>query len=421
MSESTSNIICANRSTNKENSELNVFNEMSHIIDQTKNTDENMEISDDESIVTIGELSVDEYYDDIIHGKQRVHTELDCANQNEKSESSNNVNNVEKSESSNNVNNVNNEDSDEDSDEESDYDENLEGQALIVNDIHSSLPTVAQVNRHIRENAHDHTNEQVHGQARENTHVQPAHNQNYVHTLKNTVCYRQACNNLVMPIKPKLHKQRAAAIEAAAKIAKSAIKKKNDFHRKINSTKIYYSCGHREKISDSPLKFIGIKTPRIMKESRLLDERLMKTTFFLLKLPASLTVQQIFNNFQRKVKARQDVMNLMFASFNYALSSWCLYFIEKRQYDKIIKKYPNREKSELYGLAHLYRFIATLPRLYNQMRPQRPEFCIHVTCFINRLLNYLVEENLQVDIENDYEHASSEYHRLTYKSIHNQR
>jgi hypothetical protein len=39
-----------------------------------------------------------------------------------------------------------------------------------------------------------------------------------------------------------LDKQRAAAIEAAAKIAKASTKKKN-FHRKINSTKIYYSCG----------------------------------------------------------------------------------------------------------------------------------------------------------------------------------
>jgi hypothetical protein len=194
--ESTSNIICANRSTNKDNSELNVFNDillnlMSHIIEQTKNTDKNMEISDDESTVTIGELSADEYYDDIVHGRQLVHAELYCADQNEKSESSNNVNSV------------NNEDSDEDSD----YDENLEGEALIVNDIHFSLPTVAQVNRHnrayIREHAHNHTNEQVNGQARENTYVQPTHNQNYVHTLKNTVCYRQACNNLVMPIKPK--------------------------------------------------------------------------------------------------------------------------------------------------------------------------------------------------------------------------
>lgn len=193
ISQSKSNIICANRSTNKDNLELNVFNEMSHIIEQTKNTDKNMEISDDESTVTIGELSVDEYYDDIIYGRQRVHAELYCADQNEKSE-----------ESSNNVNTVNNEASDEDSD----YDEeNLEGEALIVNDIHFSLPSVARVIRHnpayIREHAHNHTNEQVNGQARENTHVQPTHNQNYVHTLKNTVCYRQACNNLVMPIKPK--------------------------------------------------------------------------------------------------------------------------------------------------------------------------------------------------------------------------
>ncbi|XP_026819869.1 uncharacterized protein LOC113558571 [Rhopalosiphum maidis] len=400
--------MCATRSTNIDNSELNEMPQ--HIIEQTKNTDINMEISDDESTVTIGELSVDEYYDDIIHGRQLVHAELYCADQNEKSESSNIVNSV------------NNEDSDEDSD----YDEeNLEGEALIVNDIQLSLPTVAQVNRHnrahIRENAHDHTNNQVHGQARENTHVQPTHNQNYVHTLKNTVCHRQACNNLVMPIKPKpRNKPRAAAIEAAAKIAKASTKKKN-IHRKINSTKIYYSCGHREKIGGTPLKFIGIKTPMIMKESRILDERLMKTTFFLLKLPASLTVHQILSDFQRKANVRPEVMNLIFTAFNYALSAWCLYFIEKRQYNKIVKKYPNRQMSELYGLAHLFRFIATLPRLYHQMRPYRSEFCVHVTEFMNKLMDYLVEENLQVDIENDYEHAKPEYHRLTYWSIRNQR
>lgn len=37
---------------------------------------------------------------------------------------------------------------------------------------------------------------------------------------------------------------------------------------------------HREKIGGTSLKHIGIKTPAIMKESRLLDERLMKTTCY---------------------------------------------------------------------------------------------------------------------------------------------
>ncbi|XP_022180170.1 uncharacterized protein LOC111040539 isoform X2 [Myzus persicae] len=356
-----------------------------------------MDISDSESTVSISEISVDENYDEIKFGKQAaVHEELYSTDQNEQSGSSNYVNVV------------NNNDSD-----DIDYDEeNVEGEDLIAYDISLALPTI-----------HEHTHNRVHTReyTLDQSHEQLTHQQRYEHTLEKNSCHRPACNKIVTPV-TRRNKPRAAAIEAAAKIAIYFTKKKQP-NSKRNGTTLYYSCGHREKIGGTSLKHIGIKTPAIMKESRLLDERLMKTTCYVSKLPAALTVHQILHDFQKKANLCVDFdlsMDLIFTAFNHALPAWCLYSIEKLQYDEIIKKYPNRQVSELYGLAHLFRFIVCLPRLYNKMRPHHTEFNVRVTAFMNELMDYVIEENLRVDIEKDYEHVMPEYHRLNYWHIQHQ-
>eukprot|EP00102_Acyrthosiphon_pisum_P011713 XP_008180539.2 PREDICTED: uncharacterized protein LOC100569482 [Acyrthosiphon pisum] len=388
MSGSTSKIICTNGSTTEDNSELNVSNKLLDV--EQNDTDQNTDISDTESTVTIGEISADEYYDEIIYGKHPViREELHSTDQNEQSGSSNYINVVNNDENDNSDGNR----------------ENLGAEYLIALDISLALPTITKVHRRIR------------AQIRE----QPRHRGGHGRTLEDTVCHRQACNISDIPFTPR-NKQRAAAIEAAAKIAKSGTKRKHPNNEKVDTT-VYYSCGHREKITGTSLKHIGIKTPMNMKESRLLDQRLMKTNLYLLKVPAALTVDQIINDFRRKANLSEESdlsFDLVFTAFNHAVPAWCLYYIEKIQYNEIIKKYPNRQLSELYGLAHLFRFIMCLPRLYQRMKPDFTEFNVRVTELMNGLMDYLVEENLRVDNENDYEHVMPEYYQLTYGSIENQ-
>lgn len=165
MSGSTSKIICANGSTTEGNSELNVPNKPLDV--EQCHTDEIMGISDSESIVTIGEVSDDEYYDEIIFDKQPVvPEELYSTDQNEQSGSPNYVN-------------VGNNDASDNSDSDG---ENLEGEDLIVNDISLALPAVTQ----------------EHSPVDHESHEQPTQRQSH----ENTVCHRHACNNLVMPVTP---------------------------------------------------------------------------------------------------------------------------------------------------------------------------------------------------------------------------
>jgi len=168
MSESTNNVICDYGSSTQAN--LNASNEVPLDIDRrTSDTDQNMEMSDDESTVTISENSADEYFDVITFGGNVVYDELYSADQNKQNESSNNVNVV---------NNEENDDND-----DSDYnEEDFLGNVLIANDIYSAEPNIAEIHRHNSGYTHDHTHHQTRGQDE---------------CLRvNRVCHRQECNNL---------------------------------------------------------------------------------------------------------------------------------------------------------------------------------------------------------------------------------
>jgi len=172
MSGSTSKIICTNGSTTEENSELNVSNKPIDV--EHSDTDQNMDISDSESTVTIGEISADEYYDEIIYGKKPavIHEELHDTDQNEQSGSSNYINVVNNDGSDNSDGNR----------------ENLGAIDLIILDTSLALPTIAKAPRRVRV------------QTRE----QPRHHRSYGRTLEDTSCHRQACNIAEdMPVTPR--------------------------------------------------------------------------------------------------------------------------------------------------------------------------------------------------------------------------
>lgn len=170
ISGSTSIIKCANGLTAEENSELNVSNKPLDI--EQSDIDQNIDNSDSESTVTIGEISADEYYDEIAYGKKPVvHEELYSTDQYKQSGSSHYVN-VVNNDGSNNS-----------------YGEN----PSLISNIRYPLPTYAQVNRLNREHN------------RQNTHDQHTYRQSLEPglTIIPKVCHRQACNNLVLPLRPR--------------------------------------------------------------------------------------------------------------------------------------------------------------------------------------------------------------------------
>lgn len=169
ISGSTSIIKCANGLTAEENSEFNVSNKPLDI--EQSDMHQNIDISDSESTVTIGEISVEEYFDEIVYGKKPVvHEELYSTDQ------------YEQSGSSNYVNAVNNYDSDNSDDENP-------GAYYFIYNLRLPFPTAVQVHRPNR--AH----------TPENTNDQHTHRQTLGRTILHKVCHRQACKNVVFPLK----------------------------------------------------------------------------------------------------------------------------------------------------------------------------------------------------------------------------
>ncbi|KAI7867775.1 MRG-domain-containing protein [Spinellus fusiger] len=93
----------------------------------------------------------------------------------------------------------------------------------------------------------------------------------------------------------------------------------------------------------------------------------------ILCLPRDPTVSQLLQQYGQEVKDKQkgdhecleETLQGIKLYFNKTLSS-LFYHCEKRQYEEILKEFPDKEPSDVYGAEHLLRLFVEIPSLLSQ-------------------------------------------------------
>ncbi|XP_050524841.1 uncharacterized protein LOC126896246 isoform X2 [Daktulosphaira vitifoliae] len=226
--------------------------------------------------------------------------------------------------------------------------------------------------------------------------------------------------NSELKFNKKLSSLRGAAIKAASAITMmsksgSRYEKKKDVGKQTKNNQKLNS--DEDDLSDSDnaeLKDYGLDFPNHCVKIYIEDYHLLEDDRYILNLPAKFSVYMILCDYARKFPVCLDTLNIMLDAFNQGLGVWCLHRIEKLQYQQVIEKYPNLTVSHIYGLPHLIRFILCLPKLFRLMENDCKEFVPNVKHFVRGLLIYLVDENLCINVERDYQPVMPDYFRMTY-------
>jgi mortality factor 4-like protein 1 len=176
-------------------------------------------------------------------------------------------------------------------------------------------------------------------------------------------------------------------------------KRKMNFDNKLNDNEIInLKC--------------NFEFPEILKNRLINDwDHIMKQKD-LIKLPRIPSVHEILTSY---IHQYQENMNSQINEvildlqnyFNKSLGILLLYRFERQQYREILKTYPNKKLSEIYGVEHLLRLFVKFPQLLSSVEIEQQSLEV-IKLAITNLIKYIAD-NLITHILPAYEPASPQY------------
>jgi len=167
---------------------------------------------------------------------------------------------------------------------------------------------------------------------------------------------------------------------------------------------------------ENPRQLVVIELPQAIRK-RLLQDSDYISQKFLVTIPKSPSVTDIFNNFiascstlekDQQEKLREG-LNGIKLYFNQCLGHFLLYRFEKRQYCETLKLYQTKSIVDLYGIEHLLRFLVIFPHKLHDARIEGEALQILRATTVH-LITHLVK-NLS-ELVPSYEAATPPYIRL---------
>jgi len=171
-----------------------------------------------------------------------------------------------------------------------------------------------------------------------------------------------------------------------------------------------------ELTEETPRQMVNIELPALIRK-RLLQDSEYISLKFLVTIPKSPSVTDIFNNFiascstlekEQQEKLREG-LNGIKLYFNQCLGHFLLYRFEKRQYCETLKLYQTKSIVDLYGIEHLLRFLVIFPHKLHDARIEGEALQILRATTV-QLITHLVK-NLS-ELVPSYEAATPPYIRL---------
>lgn len=143
----------------------------------------------------------------------------------------------------------------------------------------------------------------------------------------------------------------------------------------------------------------------------------------LVDLPAKMTVEVIIENYMAYKKTAKssstsketsvsDISNGILEYFNVMLGSQLLYKIERSQYAEILRKFPDKRMSEIYGSFHLLRLFVKLGSVLTFTTLNRESIDVLIG-HLQDFLKYLAKNISTLFQMKEFVHASSEYQRIS--------
>jgi len=132
---------------------------------------------------------------------------------------------------------------------------------------------------------------------------------------------------------------------------------------------------------------------------------------FLVPLPRSPSASEILDNFAKTTQGEkefEEVVDGIRLYFDKCLGTLLLYRFERHQYVEIVKQYPSKSLSEIYGAEHLLRLTIKLPQIIKDLDMEEKAKDIIRSCILD-LLKYM---NINFDIlfpPNLHEPATPDY------------
>jgi len=137
----------------------------------------------------------------------------------------------------------------------------------------------------------------------------------------------------------------------------------------------------------------------------------------LVSLPRKPNVAEILDDY-KKIKVNTDskdasndvileMLNGIKQYFDKALGNILLYHFERQQYVQIIKDYPNKEMSSIYGAEHLLRLFVQFPQLLAYTNMDQDSMTLLKDQF-TEFLEYMADNKKKI-FQIEYENASPTY------------
>jgi len=161
----------------------------------------------------------------------------------------------------------------------------------------------------------------------------------------------------------------------------------------------------------------SIELPSTIK-LRLIDDWQQMNNKYLVSLPRKPDVSEILVSYQTQASSTMDspqrsslieILSQIKEYFDKALGTILLYRFERHQYSEILKTYPNKSLTEIYGVEHLLRLLVKFPQLLSGVVMQ-DEVLMTVKSTVGDILKYIAS-NLAT-LPAIYEPATPQYVRL---------